>query len=101
MVSIENSNGQFELVADGFTFPTSLTFDDAGAAYVAESGLPFGGASAGGRIWRLDSHGARTLLIEGLRPPVNGLTYHQGSLYISEGGHPGRISRLDFDGKQT
>src|SRR5207247_11338219 len=33
--------------------------------------------------------------------PVNGLTFHQGSLYISEGGHPGRISRLDFDGKQS
>jgi glucose/arabinose dehydrogenase len=29
------------------------------------------------------------------------LTFHQGSLYISEGEHPGRISRLDFDGKQT
>ena len=47
------------------------------------------------------SDGNRTLLIEGLRPPVNGLTFHQGSLYISEGGHPGRISRLDFDGKQA
>ncbi len=101
MVSVENSSGHFELVADGFTFPTSLTFDDTGVAYVAESGLPFGSAPAGGSIWRLDSNGNRTLLIEGLRPPVNGLTFHQGSLYICEGGHPGRISRLDFDGKQT
>jgi glucose/arabinose dehydrogenase len=101
MISISNNSGRFELVADGFSFPTSLTFDDAGIAYVAESGLPFGGAPAGGRIWRLDSDGNRTLLLEGLRPPVNGLTFHQGSLYISEGGHPGRISRLDLDGKQT
>jgi glucose/arabinose dehydrogenase len=101
MVSIENSSGHFELVADGFSFPTSLTFDEKGVVYVAESGLPFGGAPAGGRIRRLDSDGNRTLLIERLRTPLNGLTYHQGSLYISEGGHPGRISRLDVNGKQT
>jgi hypothetical protein len=36
-----------------------------------------------------------------LRAPVNGLTFHQGYLYLSEGGHPGRISRLDLDGRQT
>lgn len=101
MISFSNSSGRFELVADGFSFPTSLTFDEAGIAYVAESGLPFGGAPAGGRIWRIGSDGNRSLLIEGLRPPVNGLTFHQGNLYISEGGHPGRISRLDFDGEQT
>jgi glucose/arabinose dehydrogenase len=87
-----------ELTAQGFAFPTSLTFDRAGNAYVAESGLPFGGAAPGGRIWRLDPDGGRSLLLDGLRPPVNGLTWHDGSLYISEGGHPGRISRIDLDG---
>ena len=89
------------LVADRFSFPTSLTFDDAGGAYVAESGLPFGGAPPGGRVWRLEPDGARTLLSGQLRAPVNGLTFHDGSLYISEGGHPGRISRLDRDGRHT
>jgi glucose/arabinose dehydrogenase len=101
VISVSNSSGRFELVADGLSFPTSLTFDEAGIAYVAESGLPFGGAPAGGRIWRIGSDDNRSLMIEGLRPPVNGLTFHQGSLYISEGGHPGRISRLDFGGEQT
>src|SRR5438876_10253109 len=101
MISINNSSGRFELVADGFSFPTSLTFDEIGTAYVAESGLPFGGAPAGGRIWRLGPDGIRSLLAEGLRPPVNGLTFHQGSLYVSEGGHPGRISRLDLDKQLT
>jgi glucose/arabinose dehydrogenase len=100
MVSIEG-NRQLELVAEGFSFPTSLTFDEAGTPYIAESGLPFGGARRGGRVWRLERDGSRTLLIEGLRPPVNGLTYHQSSLYVSEGGHPARISRLDLDGRQT
>ncbi len=88
---------ELEVVADGLNFPSSLTFDDAGTPYVAETGLPFAGAPRGGRIWRLDGDG-RTLLAEGLRPPVNGLVYHDGWLYVTEGGYPGRISRLSPDG---
>ncbi len=83
------------LVADGFSFPTSLACADDGALYVAEAGLPFGGAAPGGVIWRVNLDGTRDRLLDGLRPPVNGLTYHEGNLYIAEGGHPGRISRLD------
>lgn len=90
-----------ELVAEGLSFPTSLTFDEEGAAYVAESGLPFGGARPGGRVWRLAGEGARALVAEGLRHPVNGLAFHEGGLYVSEGGHPGRIIRLELDGRQT
>ncbi len=92
---------RLELVAEGFSFPTSLTFDEDGTAYVAESGLPFGGAKPGGRILRLAKDGRHEALAENLRPPVNGLTYHEGYLYVSEGGHPARISRFDRDGKQT
>jgi glucose/arabinose dehydrogenase len=91
--------GMLELIADGFSFPTSLTFDDVGGMYLAESGLPFGGAAPGGRIWRVDSGSRRKLLVENLRPPVNGLTFHKGLLYVSEGGHPARISSFDLDGK--
>ncbi len=63
-------NGRLELVADGLSFPTSLTFDDRGTIYVAESGLPFGGAPPGGRIWQIAHNGDRALLIEKLRHPV-------------------------------
>ena len=90
-----------ELVVEGLSFPTSLTFDKEGVIYVAESGLPFGGAVPGGRIWRIEADGTRTLLAEHLRQPVNGLVFHDGALYVSEGGHPGRISRLELDGRQT
>lgn len=92
---------QLELVTTGLSFPTSLTFDTAGNVYVAESGLPFAGARPGGRIWRIHTDGSRTLLAENLRQPVNGLTFHEGALFISEGGHPGRISRLELTGEIT
>ncbi|MFC8130748.1 PQQ-dependent sugar dehydrogenase [Streptomyces sp. NPDC057302] len=86
-----------EPFARGLHFPTSITFDAQGQLYVAESGLPFGGAPAGGRIWRIGTD-CRDLLAEGLRTPVTGLTCHDGALYVSEGGQPGRILRLGLDG---
>jgi hypothetical protein len=36
MVFPAEDAGKLNLVAEGFSFPTSLTFDDAGVAYVAE-----------------------------------------------------------------
>lgn len=83
-----------EVIANGFHFPTSLTFDPEGVAYVAESGLPLGGAPPGGRVWRVASDGVTDCLVSDLRCPVNGLTWHDGILFIAEGGTPGRISRL-------
>jgi glucose/arabinose dehydrogenase len=82
-----------ESVAEGLDFPTSAAFADDGTLYVAESGLPFGGARPGGRIVRIGSDGPCKSVLEGLRAPVNGLVWHDGGFYISEGGFPGRISR--------
>jgi hypothetical protein len=85
-----------ERIASGLHFPTSLAFDDAGALWIAESGLPFDGAPAGGRVLR-----GSTVVAAGLRPPVNGLCWHDGGWIVSEGGRPGRISRLTTDGVRT
>lgn len=89
---------RIEVVVAGLDFPTSVARGADGALYVAESGLPFGGARPGGRVWRVGGDGERELVVEGLRPPVNGITAHQGGFYLSEGGHPQRISRLHQDG---
>lgn len=87
-----------QVLFDELSFPTSLAIGENGSLYVAESGLPFGGAAPGGRIWRLETNGERTLLVENLRAPVNGLTLHDRHLYVSEGGSPARISRFDTEG---
>jgi glucose/arabinose dehydrogenase len=87
-----------ETIFDELSFPTSLVVGGGGSFYVAESGLPFGGASPGGRIWCLGPGTKRTLLVAGLRQPVNGLTLYKNRLYVSEGGYPGRISRCDLNG---
>lgn len=92
--------GGLLLVAEGLSFPTSVTFDADGVAYVAESGLSFGGAPPGGRVWRLLRNGGRELVADGLGSPVNGLTCWNDHLFVSEG-NPGRISRLGFDGEQV
>lgn len=86
-------------VVDDLSFPTSVTFDAEGNAYVAESGLPFGGAPRGGRVWRIADDGARTPVAEDLPPPVNGLLFHEGGLYVS-GGARGYILRIERDGSR-
>jgi hypothetical protein len=88
---------------NGLDFPTSLVFDAENRAYVAESGLPFGGAKPGGRIHRLDNPAedmAGTVIAEQLAGPVTGLCWHDGGLYVSEGG-AGRITRIDAGGGRT
>lgn len=88
-----------EMLVDELSFPTSVACGEDGTLYVAESGLSFHGPSPGGRVWRFEPNAQRTLLIENLRAPVNGLTLHHDRLYVSEGGHPARISHFDLGGR--
>jgi glucose/arabinose dehydrogenase len=90
-----------EVAVDGLHYPTSVAVDGDGTLYVAESGLPFGGAPPGGRVWHITPEGQRTLLVKDLKQPVNGITLHEGALYVSEGGRPSAISRLESDGSLT
>lgn len=89
-----------EIVAEMLCFPTSVALDANGRLWVAESGLPFDGAPPGGRVVRIGDGGTREVVCEGLRAPVTGLTFHQDAFYVSEGGSPGRISRVTLDGER-
>ena len=86
-----------ETVATGLHFPTSLAFDPDGGLWVAESGLPFGDAPPGGRLLRV----GRGVVAEGLGAPTNGITWHDGAWIVSEGGRPGRITRITPEGDRT
>lgn len=88
-----------ELIAKQLNYPTSIEFDDQGQVYVAESGLPFGGAAPGGRIWRIDKNGGLSCLKDNLRHPVTGMRFYKDHFYLTEGGYPGRISRLSMVGE--
>jgi glucose/arabinose dehydrogenase len=87
-------------ITNGLNFPTGFSLGDKGEIYVAESGLPFGGAPMGGRVLCISVSGETTVLLEGLRPPLNGVTLHEGYLYLSEGGYPGRISRDHLESEE-
>jgi glucose/arabinose dehydrogenase len=89
-----SSSVAVEPVAQHLNFPTSVACDGEGGIYIGESGLAFDGAPPGGVLSRIHPDGRKQVLARGLRAPVNGVTWHDGSLIISEGGNPGRISRL-------
>lgn len=50
MTLLEENTNRIDVVANGFSFPTGVTFAEDEIAYVAESGLSFGVAPPGGRI---------------------------------------------------
>jgi glucose/arabinose dehydrogenase len=87
-----------DLVASGLHFPTSVVFAAQGT-FLAESGLPFGGAKPGGRVLHLAADRSLRCVKDGLRSPVNGLTVDRDQLIIAEGGNPGRLSRFDAQGQ--
>ena len=88
------------VIAGDLNFPTSLAFDGEGVPYIAESGLPLDGAPRNGRVLRLLGNGRQECVVQDLHAPVTGLVYHDGYLYVSEGGYPGRISRLSLSGER-
>lgn len=95
------SGYRIEAVACGLTFPTSVTFDEQGRLYVVEAGYSYGPAYATPRLLRVEANGATTEIASGGNPPWNGVAYHQGAFYVSEGGHLGRLVRIALDGRIT
>jgi glucose/arabinose dehydrogenase len=107
---------QIEAVATGLSYPVDVTFDEQGNTYVAEAGghtygtMPERAPQA--RILQLMPDGTTKVLYdkvvpmniikgkassndieEGLIPPLTGVTYHDGKLFIA---HRSRYSTYDL-----
>lgn len=92
---------RIEPIASGLTFPTGITFDDAGRPYVVESGYAHGEVWTVPRLLRIEADGKTTVIAEGRRNgPWTGVTFNQGSFYVAEGGEMegGRILKISSDG---
>lgn len=108
---------QIEPVASGLSYPVDVTFDEEGNTYIAEAGGHTYGTKPGRapreRIIQLMSDGTMKVLYdkvvkltnikkhdsseqmeEGLIPPVTGVTYFDGKLYIA---HRSRYSTYDLE----
>ena len=92
-------HGDVEVWATGFTAVLGLDFDNSGDLYVLESttapGFP---APTTGRVVRLDKHGGRSVIVDGLFLPTSLRVGPDDALYISNIGFgppiPGPILRV-------
>lgn len=112
-------NLSIEPVIAGLSYPVDITFDEQGNAYIAEAGGHTYGTKPGrAPEARILQYSGDTLTIlydkvvpmteikeeassegmsEGLIPPLTGLTYHDGKLYIS---HRSRYSTYDLESRE-
>src|SRR5438067_1439633 len=92
-----------ELVAKGLTYPTGIVFDDQNRIYVIESGYAYVEHYATPRLLRVNADGRTEVIAAGNRKhgPWTGGDFYQGAFYVSEGGNPGRVSRITMDGHIT
>jgi glucose/arabinose dehydrogenase len=96
---------RIEALTRGLTFPTAVAIGDDGAVFVAESGYSYGELVTQPRILAIRRDGSiEREVTRGTHGPWNGLAFHDGSLYVSQGGaveQSGRIVRVALDGVQT
>ena len=94
---------RIEVVATGLNFPTGVTFDDKGTPYVVESGYSYGEVWETPRLLRVEPALLTTVARGGKNGPWTGVTRHNGSFYVAEGGEleGGRILRITDDGRMT
>jgi glucose/arabinose dehydrogenase len=91
---------KIELVAQGFTFPTAVAFDEQGVPYVIESGYAYGEVWTEPQLIRVDPGGVKQTIVKGTdNGPWTGITFHEGSFYVAEGGekHGGKILKIGKD----
>lgn len=91
-----------EVVARDLTFPTDVTFDDAGTPYVIESGYSYGERWTTPRLLRVGRGGELEEIARGGRNgPWSGVRYHDNRFYVTEGGQleGGRVLAITRSGQ--
>ncbi|MFL6495849.1 MAG: hypothetical protein ACJ703_05420, partial [Nitrososphaera sp.] len=90
---------KIEPVLWNLTLPSTVTFDDNGTMYVAESGYSYGEFKPIPRILKVDLlHNSTAVLVDrGLNGPITDIEFNKynGVLYVS---HRGVISAVDMRG---
>ena len=92
---------RIEVVARDLTFPTGIAFDQNGQGYVVESGYAYGEKWTEPRLLKVEASGKTSVIARGKKNgPWNGVTYHDGNFYVSEGGemNGGKILKISSDG---
>lgn len=95
---------KIEPVARNLTFPSAITFDQDGKIYLVETGYSYGEVWTEPRLIRIDENGEKHIVAKGSKNgPWNGLAYHDGNFYVSEGGalEGGKILRISPSGEKT
>lgn len=96
---------KIEVVSTGLNFPTGITFDEQGNAYVIEAGYSYGEIYTKPRLLKIDNNtGQPTELAQGGKNgPWTAVDYHKGNFYVSEGGtaEGGKILKITPSGEIT
>ncbi len=90
---------KMEPVLWNLTLPSTITFDDNGSMYVAESGYSYGGFHPAPRILKMDPMGNVSVVADRqLNGPITDIEFDKknATLYVS---HRGIISSVDLTGR--
>jgi glucose/arabinose dehydrogenase len=93
-----------EVVTTGLTFPTGITFDEAGVPYIVEAGYSYGEVWEEPRLLRIEQDGSTKAIATGTKNgPWNGVYFNNGFFYIAEGGEleGGKILKISKSGEVT
>ncbi len=84
---------KIEPILWNMTLSSSVTFDDKGNMYIAESGYAPGGLEATPRIIKVDANGTASSFVDrDLYGPITDIEYHNDKLYVS---NRAKISIID------
>ena len=87
-----------DVVADNLSFPTGIAIAPDGRLFVTESGYAYGEVFTKPRLLELVPGKTPREIATGDGAPWNGVTYHDGALFVAHGGvlEGGRIVRYDI-----